>query len=432
MQKYVVFHKFNAARFFYPFLFLGLLNLGFADQNSTRKGWDLLILRELVLENSPDIKSHILEVEIAKENLDVLRTGYWPSIKARTTFNDYAKISNFETYSEPDPYETYGYSLDARWTLYNGFKTRRQLTTGRKELSLKEYKLALREQEILKDFMTNFFDALKAQTYLELLPEIQEIANACHEMYERQFQTGVIDTLIINESARNLEGIRTQILNNHQSFKLAKAKMAESMNCEISFWNKYEIFIEPPDIYLDLNESIQIGFSGMIGSLEVEVAQSKYDEIKSERAPVLEFTSSAGHRDRGGFSAEENSRELTVGLSLTFPISDFFVTARKLKKSQKEIYRMEALKDLKIQSFRNLLVSQKLRVEHANESLDLEKSLYALQKKRYDDLNKITKKGVQMKSALLTEEKQFLRKKLDLRIAQIELLKEKYILDTIK
>ena len=86
------------------------------------------------------------------------------------------------------------------------------------------------------------------------------------------------------------------------------------------------------------------------------------------------------------------------------------MTARKLKKSQKEIYRMEALKDLKIQSFRNLLVSQKLRVEHANESLDLEKSLYALQKKRYDDLNKITKKGVQMKSALLTEEKQFLRK----------------------
>jgi hypothetical protein len=87
------------------------------DSNSTHgnEGWNLLVLRELALKNSPDILIKKAQLRVDKKGIPVLEFGYMPTVKANVSVNDYTRISQFETYSEPQPYSTFSYGIESRW-----------------------------------------------------------------------------------------------------------------------------------------------------------------------------------------------------------------------------------------------------------------------------------------------------------------------------
>ena len=92
-----------------------------------RDGWNLLILRELALQYSPDVLLKKAELRMDKKDIPVIQFGNMPTVKARISFDDYEKISQFETFSEPEPYSTFSYGVEGRWILYNGHKVKKQI-----------------------------------------------------------------------------------------------------------------------------------------------------------------------------------------------------------------------------------------------------------------------------------------------------------------
>ena len=88
-------------------------------KNNDLGGWDLFVLRELALRHSPELLIKKAEISEFEKEVSVSKFGYYPTASAKVSYNDYAKISQFETYSEPEPYKTFSYGLDGRWTLYN-------------------------------------------------------------------------------------------------------------------------------------------------------------------------------------------------------------------------------------------------------------------------------------------------------------------------
>ena len=107
------------------------------------------------------------EVEIHSETIPILEFQYFPTLTARAGFDDYSKIAQFQTYSEPDPYSVF--SVD--WTLdesYNGHKTKKQLETAKLEVAKAQSSLFLEEQVVLRELIVGYFEVLAA--YIQNTP----------------------------------------------------------------------------------------------------------------------------------------------------------------------------------------------------------------------------------------------------------------------
>ena len=76
--------------------------------------WDLLILRELALSNSPDILLKKAELEVLNRDIPIIEFQYFPTLSTRAGIDNYLKIAQFQTYSEPEPYGVFSYGLNTK------------------------------------------------------------------------------------------------------------------------------------------------------------------------------------------------------------------------------------------------------------------------------------------------------------------------------
>ena len=186
-------------------------------------------------------------MRISKKGIPIIKFGRLPTLKAKVSFDDYQKVSQFETYSEPEPYNTFSYGLEGRWVLYDGHKNRKEEIIARNEVSQAQWTLMVEEQKVLKNLTNLFFNAVSTQTQMEFLPKIEAISNEKLSVYQKKLKTGIVDRILFSDSMRDLESIRAQILNSAHSLEVAKAEIGFLLNADDSFWEKYEKFIVPED-----------------------------------------------------------------------------------------------------------------------------------------------------------------------------------------
>jgi outer membrane protein TolC len=395
-------------------------------------GWSLLVLRELALKNSPDILIKKAQLRVDKKGIPILEFGYMPTVKATVSVNDYTQISQFETYSEPQPYSTFSYGLESRWVLYDGYKTRKEIKTAKREISQSELSIYMEEQNVLRALTSHFFNALSTQVQLEFLPQIEVLSKERLDIYKRQLKSGVVDRMLLNDSIRDLENIRTQYLNGTLTLQLSKSEMNFILNTDDSFWKKFDQFSVPQDFELRNEFSPENSSSGNLGQAMVDIAKSKYEEIETGYSPVLELTGSTGHRSRNKIGFDSHGQELTFGLNLTLPLTDRYLTRRKLEQAREEINKSEYEKMRLIKRQQNQFRAEKLKLDQGKKNLEFQKGLLSLQQNKVADIKLASTRGIYDKSILLMEEEQLLKRKMYLELTRIAYVKQKYLLDLIE
>ena len=401
--------------------------LNFQNQN----GWDLFVLRELALKHSPELLIKKAESDEIEKEISVTKFGYYPTANAKVSYNDYAKISQFETYSEPEPYKTFSYGVDGRWVLYNGFKTRKQIETTNLELSRSQISLLFEEQSILKKLTNHFFTALSSQVKLEYLPKIEAVIEERLSVYKKQLSSGVVDSLLVNNAVRDLENMRSQSLDSKLSMELAKAEMNLLLDTEEKFWSNHNYFITPKDFKWVSNFNIEDSVSEKLGQAGIDIAKSKLKVIETEGSPVLELIASTGHNSRNRLEFDSTGHEITFGLNLTMPISGRFLTRRKVEKAKQEINKSVLLKNKLTKQQRNQFETENFKLEQSEKTLKLQEELWKLQKERLDKIMSMFTKRISEKSVILMEKETLLRREMILELSKISYIKQKYILDLI-
>ena len=266
--------------------------------DSQPKEWDLLVLRELALSSCPSILVKKAEVDVLKGQIPVTEFEYFPTLTARAGIDNYAKIAQFQTYSEPEPYSVISYGLDARWTLYDGFKTRKKLSTARLEINKAEKDLILEEQNILRKLIEHYFKVLETNVELAFLPQIEEIKDLRTAIYTRQLKAGIINRMFIDTINRELESLRLQKMNAEVSRESALNEMSFLLNVKEGFWSTYKKFKVPPEVTIVQSLDYENSVYGNVGDAGIEVAKSKYSEIESESSPQVFLSSNTGYRGR--------------------------------------------------------------------------------------------------------------------------------------
>ena len=106
-------------------------------------------------------------------NIPILEFQYFPTLTARAGIDDYTKIAQFETYSEPEPYNVFSYGFDVKWVLYNGYKLRKQIETAMLEVAKSQRSIYLEEQSVLRELIMSYFDILNAKISNKFFPKIE-------------------------------------------------------------------------------------------------------------------------------------------------------------------------------------------------------------------------------------------------------------------
>ena len=396
------------------------------------KGWDLLMLRELALQNSPSILVKKAEVDVHSNSIPILEFEYFPRLSARAGIDSYAKIAQFQTYSEPKPYNVLSYGFDGRWILYNGHKVRKQINTSRLEVIKSQWELHLEEQRILKQLISHYFDVLSSTVVQEFIPKIEEICSLRGEIYERQVRSGVLDRMFINTLNREMERLRIQRMNSDVELDIALSKMSFLLSVEEGFWESKSIFLVPPDFIIPKENKTADSLLESIGNSDVDLAKSRYDEIKSENSPTVVLTGNAGFRGRNSLGVNTDGQEASFGLHVELPVTDRFLTKRKLSKARTEILRAELQRSVLIKQHQNELSMQRLKLDSALKNKKFQTELLDLQKQKINDVQSIQSRGMLDRSTILLEQEEFLLREMSLEKAKLDCLKEKYLLDLIK
>ena len=63
-----------------------------------------------------------------------------------------------------------------------------------------------------------------------------------------------------------------------------------------------------------------------LGEVEIEIARSKMEEIRTEKSPTVELFGNTGYQERNGMDMSRQGQEFTVGVKIEFPLFDYFLT----------------------------------------------------------------------------------------------------------
>ena len=393
--------------------------------------WDLFIFRELALENAPELLVKRAQIQVSEKGMSALRFARYPTFKAKVGITNYTKIASSQTW-DPDPYSSLNYGVEGRWVLYDGHKARIQTQTAKLEVDQSKLSLLLEEQKVLRSLIEHYFSVLSAQSKVFFLPQIEAVINLRKAVYSEQIKSGFLDRLTQNKILRELEDVRSQRMNGKMNLELSKSEIGFILNSDESFWEKYDEFSVPPDFVFQKDLNINQSTHGKLGDAGVQIAQSRYNEVKTGQAPVLELTGNAGYRGRDKIGIDSNGQELTVGLNLTLPITDYFHTRSKLEKAREEIYKSEADRHHLITQHENQFLSETLKLELAEKNYEFQSELLNLQIKRLEDVRSVSRHGIFDKSRMLEEKEELLRREMSLEDARLAVIKHKYLLDLIE
>ena len=403
-----------------------------ANNSEDFDGWDLNILREIALRNSPRILVKRAEYESFIKNVDVVQGQYFPSLKARMGFNDYKKIAQSQTYSEPNPYGLYDYGLDARWTLYNGYKTRKQIKTAELEVLKAEKSLHLEEKLVLRELALRYFEILSANIESRFIPLIEDVRKKRKEIYEKQVKAGLTDRMMLNFVAKELEAIQIKRMHSEASLEIAKSEIEYLLNLKEDTLGESSKFIIPDALILAKDINPAKSTLAELGQLEIQIAKSRVNEIKSEKSPTIEFIGSSGYRERNRLDMDKRAQEFTLGIKIEIPLFDYFLTERKLGKAGKEVERSKRQHVRMINQYRSQMLAEEKRLDLAQKNYSYHKELLVLQEKRVTATKKIVEQGVVDIATALQEEEELMNRKMLVEQSMINTLKHQYLIDLIK
>jgi len=398
---------------------------------SPRKGWDLFVLRELALVHAPELLVKKAQVSTSQQSVPSIEFGDYPKVKGKVSYNDYTKIASFQTW-DSEPYGIISYGLEGSWVLYDGHKTRKQIKTAELEIQEAQWALVVEEQKVLRQLIDHFFDALSAQIETYFLSGIDRLIRERLRVYEKQVASGIQDRMLLNKTMRELENLRSQHLTAEHSVESAKTEISFLINADNNFWAGYQKFLSPPSFFMNYKFDPAKSPQVALGESGVQVAESRYEEIKTGMSPILELTSKAGYQGKNKIGIDSQGQEFSFGLSLTLPITDYYHTKSKLLKAREEVKQAEAKRHNLLRQQENQYQSELLKLELAEKNLLLQKELWSLQKNRLDDMAFVSGRGLFDKSSALLEEEELLRRELSREQANIKTLRHKYLIDLIK
>jgi len=350
-----------------------------AKSESIIEFWELLDLA-LVKATAQILKKH--DIKITKENMELVKSEYYPNISliySGEYYNGYNRNSSATIggsfYPGIKQFRD-SFSLSLNYELYRFGATDLKVKISEKDIEIIKSELTLQEEQISKELLGYYANALRAQDIIKYKGKIRFVQDRIIQKKWRLFEVGQMTKIELSKDQLSLVSLEKEISKQKMDFLKAVKSIQILTNITIDSSNVKFAMLEPKNSEIKIFEESAVANNL---KLNLEKKLQELELIKKDYMPTL--YASSGYRfygDGSGFvtafeNIEKNSWD--IGINLRWDIFNGYKTDKTVGKLKLEVQKLAEQYRLAKVDFEAKELKSKLLKESINKMLHIESEI---------------------------------------------------------
>jgi outer membrane protein len=402
----------------------------FAGADSAgRNAYSLVDCITKALDNHPKLGVYQQKTKQQKENLRAVSAGNLPQVDAVAGYDRFSYLSQAKQRSSGGSYDDYQADIVVTQPLFSGGKITSEKQAVRRSFEAAELDFFVAREEVIYNVKSAYYKLVFAQDLVKSKAELLEYAQSSYDtafdLHKRAKEPRKEELLRLKVQ---LNEIRQELIAAQESLTVAKKTLLNAMGLDTDGFVKIQSLRE--DIFF--TESLPVKTADNYAILEIsEKIKGAAELIKTAKSafyPQLDARYSYGYQ-WGEFS-EPGDPDWIAGVAVNFNIWDWGKTKAEVRQAQAYKQELESYKnllsqqlDLEIESAQLKYESALTRFEIARTSLEQAKESLDIYEKRYQDTLATSVEFLDAQKAFSQAQVNYLRAKLDMRLAKAEIVK---------
>ena len=353
-------------------IFLILFLIIFFNQNSFATTLSEALLQAYI--NNPELNAERENIEISKEDLNISRSEFLPSITLSGSKSEEKteKLTNRSgasaSITDVNPKTR---SIDVEQKIFQGFAGVASMQKSKIGLSLADAKLLKKEQEILYKAIESYSGLMFANKKLKINQKNVNLLERQVETDQARLERGQITLADLAQSESSLAGAQAKFIqakNETITAKLVYEKVIGPINDENNLNKNSDLVFQIPT---NLNDAIKISKNNnpdlIIAKLDYEQSEKDVTIARADLAPSATLSFNSSKTDDVSSSYDEKDKE-TATATISWPIFQGGKNTASLNRSKNIQNRKKLL-------FENAMKTNDTNVASAWSNLQSSKSL---------------------------------------------------------
>jgi len=308
--------------------------------------WELL---DKTLENSARLILKKYDIALRRENMEVLKSEYYPNISLGYSgeyYHSFSKGSSADIGGQYYPsYSQYRDSLgvNMRYEVYRFGATDLKMEISRKELEIIKNELRLDQEKVSKELLQYFTQALKAQKSIRYKEQMQAIYERILKKQKRLYHAGRVPKTEIMKSERALISLDKEILQHKLDLTEAIKNIQILSNIELDPDQVDFLMLEPKN---SATKSFEESARAKNLALQIEVKKQELELIEKDYYPTVNMNSGYrfyGSDEKNFFKSVRDLRRNSwdVGVSANWNLFDGHKTDHMITKKKIELQQLQ-------------------------------------------------------------------------------------------
>jgi outer membrane protein len=366
------------------------------NENQPASNPDSLVINQVikdVISNFPSVKQAEEAINAAESRIGLARTGYYPDLDVSATYNHLGPLTEI---SIPNmghillyPADNYSAAINLRQNIYDFGKTSRNISLEKENKVLAELSLDQVKQNLSLIVVSNFFalaflqeaivikqqELQNLQEHLDFVQKKKETGSATqYELLSTQVRISIVESQQVD--LQTAQTVQLSVLNNLLGLP---EKTAHTV--------RYDLNTQIPGVPEDSLVSYAITHRDemMIARKKTEVAESKYQLIRTQNNPSFNLFATGGAKNGYFPNLDQMKMNYMVGAGIRVPIYDASRTKYNLQQANSSIissgYETETLRrtvtndvvenETRLKAAQQKVEQYQLQLDQAREAYDL-------------------------------------------------------------
>ncbi|RKY49541.1 MAG: hypothetical protein DRP91_04025 [Candidatus Neomarinimicrobiota bacterium] len=375
--------------------------------------------KAIALENNQEIQMARKEVEKARYMLVEARGNFFPSISAFSSFQhawelptvimnnpfyDPIRNPNKKLYFKMGTENNlvYGFNLQlpifTGGSIYNGYKI------AKISYEIAEAQLKSKEQEVLSNVITAYYNVLFMRSMLKVTTEALEAAEENYRQVKKFYEVGKASEFDLIRAEVQVANYKPQLLSIKNQVKLSEDRLKILLNLDEEVGITYMdslIFEGTEYLNKDLDTLINIAIENRADvkllKLQKEILNRQVKLSISSLMPTVAFTTNLqyqGQKDDLDFTSEDFFKSFNSSVSISIPLFTGFRNYAKIQQKKIEVKRFDNQMESFIRAIKLEVKTAWMTLKEAAQNLETQQTILEQAKESYRLANLMYKEGM--------------------------------------
>ena len=311
--------------------------------------------------NNPDINQQRAAVRVADENIPRANAGYLPSVSAQADVGrEYTTVGGVGAASGSNVTTPRGYGVTASETIFNGNRTKNQISQAESGVMAARETLRNTEQNVLLSALTDYMDVLRDTAILDLQRSNVDVLQEQLRQTRDRFNVGEVTRTDVAQAEASLAGAQAQALTAQSTLQASIARYRQAVGDQPKNLTPVAPITRPlPRSLPDAIAISQVEHPAIVASLHGVDSQLLNIKInEGALLPTAGVSASVNQRwDPSGYGSGVHVLTGQVLAQVNVPIFDGGLSYANIRQAKEQLSQTELQTDLERDQVRAAVVA---------------------------------------------------------------------------